>query len=116
MKTEIKQEALLKVCRMACRGQVKRVPPGEGGEETQDWEEMWLLGLWPESLCMIEVKAGVTWRRLEETGPACCGMQAPESAWECAGEVRNGQSSGLNINFKRKKKNELLKHKNLPGA
>ena len=41
VKTEIKQEALLEVCRMACRGQVKRVPPpGEGGEETQDWEEM----------------------------------------------------------------------------
>lgn len=31
-------------------------------------------------------------------------MQAPESAWECAGNVRNGQSSGLKINFKRKKK------------
>ena len=31
-------------------------------------------------------------------------MQPPESAWECAGNVRNGQSSGLKINFKRKKK------------
>ena len=31
-------------------------------------------------------------------------MQAPESAWDCAGDVRNGQSSGLKINFKRKKK------------